>query len=147
MEARPLDAAGDNRPVSTLERPMPPLNADERTTLESWLDFHRTTLAMKCEGLDDEQAAVASAPTMITSASITRPTHALRDSRFRRFRPRPAIMRHDRGLAASPRVRYTLKLAGRVYPPPGRASRVCGAIHLRPLTDASLGLRTDAQRH
>ena len=41
---------------------MPPLNADERTTLESWLDFHRTTLAMKCEGLDDEQAAVASAP-------------------------------------------------------------------------------------
>ena len=41
---------------------MPPLNADERTTLESWLDFHRATLAMKCEGLDDEQAAVASAP-------------------------------------------------------------------------------------
>src|ERR1700691_5329011 len=60
--ARQPDAAGDNRPVSTLERPMPPLNADERTTLESWLDFHRTTLAMKCEGLDDEQAAVASAP-------------------------------------------------------------------------------------
>jgi uncharacterized damage-inducible protein DinB len=48
--------------MSTVERPMPPLNADERTTLESWLDFHRTTLAMKCEGLDDEQAAVASVP-------------------------------------------------------------------------------------
>ncbi len=41
---------------------MPPLNTDERTTLESWLDFHRTTLAMKCEGLDDKQAAVASVP-------------------------------------------------------------------------------------
>jgi uncharacterized damage-inducible protein DinB len=41
---------------------MPPLNADERTTLESWLDFHRTTLAMKCEGLSDEQAAVPPAP-------------------------------------------------------------------------------------
>jgi len=41
---------------------MPPLNADERTTLESWLDFHRVTLAMKCEGLDDEQAAAASVP-------------------------------------------------------------------------------------
>jgi hypothetical protein len=41
---------------------MPPLNADERTTLESWLDFHRTTLAMKCEGLDDQQAATATAP-------------------------------------------------------------------------------------
>jgi Protein of unknown function (DUF664) len=48
--------------VSTIERPMPPLNADERTTLESWLDFHRATLALKCAGLDDEQAAVASAP-------------------------------------------------------------------------------------
>ncbi|MFD0068706.1 DinB family protein [Streptomyces sp. NPDC056690] len=48
--------------MSALERPMPPLNADERTTLESWLDFHRITLAMKCEGLDDEQAAVASVP-------------------------------------------------------------------------------------
>jgi len=48
--------------VSTIERPVPPLNADERTTLESWLDFHRATLAMKCEGLGDEQAAVTSVP-------------------------------------------------------------------------------------
>ncbi|HLL65761.1 MAG TPA: DinB family protein [Micromonosporaceae bacterium] len=48
--------------MSTVERPMPPLNADERTTLESWLDFHRTTLVMKCEGLDEEQAATAAVP-------------------------------------------------------------------------------------
>ena len=48
--------------MSTIDRPLPPLNADERTTLESWLDFHRATLAMKCEGLDDEQAAAASVP-------------------------------------------------------------------------------------
>ena len=48
--------------MSTIERPLPPLNADERITLESWLDFHRATLAMKCEGLDDEQAASASVP-------------------------------------------------------------------------------------
>ena len=41
---------------------MPPLNADERTTLESWLDFHRTTLAIKCDGLDDKQAAAAAVP-------------------------------------------------------------------------------------
>ena len=40
---------------------MPPLNAGERTTLESWLEFHRATLAIKCEGLDDSQAASASA--------------------------------------------------------------------------------------
>ena len=26
----------------------------ERETLEAWLEFHRTTLLLKCEGLDDE---------------------------------------------------------------------------------------------
>jgi uncharacterized damage-inducible protein DinB len=48
--------------VSTIGRPLPPLNADERSTLEGWLDFHRATLAIKCAGLDDEQASVASVP-------------------------------------------------------------------------------------
>jgi hypothetical protein len=36
---------------------MPPLNADERTTLESWLDFHRVTLAMKCAARSIAQRA------------------------------------------------------------------------------------------
>jgi len=48
--------------VTIIDRPLPPLNADERATLESWLDFHRATLAMKCEGLDDKQAAEPSVP-------------------------------------------------------------------------------------
>jgi uncharacterized damage-inducible protein DinB len=48
--------------MSITERPVPPMNADERTTLEGWLDFHRATLAMKCDGLDDAQAADASVP-------------------------------------------------------------------------------------
>jgi uncharacterized damage-inducible protein DinB len=48
--------------VTTIDRPMPPLNADERTTLEGWLDFHRATLAMKCDGLDEAQAAEPSVP-------------------------------------------------------------------------------------
>jgi uncharacterized damage-inducible protein DinB len=52
----------DNRQVTNIDRPLPPLNADERVTLESWLDFHRATLAMKCEGIDDDQAATASVP-------------------------------------------------------------------------------------
>ncbi|NEE20543.1 Mini-circle protein, partial [Streptomyces sp. SID7499] len=30
--------------MSTSERLMPPLVADERTSLESWLDFYRATL-------------------------------------------------------------------------------------------------------
>ncbi|ASU78607.1 DinB family protein [Actinopolyspora erythraea] len=48
--------------MSGIERPMPPLNADERDVLEGWLDFHRATLARKCEGLDDNQAATAATP-------------------------------------------------------------------------------------
>lgn len=38
------------------------MNADERTTLESWLDFYRATLALKCEGLDDQQLRTAAVP-------------------------------------------------------------------------------------
>ena len=41
---------------------MPPLQADERTTLESWLDFYRATLVTKCDGLADEQLRTASVP-------------------------------------------------------------------------------------
>ncbi|MGI8433372.1 MAG: DinB family protein [Nocardioidaceae bacterium] len=32
-----------------------PTVADERTTLDGWLDFHRRTLTWKCEGLTDQQ--------------------------------------------------------------------------------------------
>jgi hypothetical protein len=45
-----------------LVREHPPLVADERTTLTSWLDFHRTTLRQKCEGLTDPQMVEASVP-------------------------------------------------------------------------------------
>lgn len=32
---------------------MPPGSSDERTSLESWLDFYRDTLALKCDGLTE----------------------------------------------------------------------------------------------
>ncbi|MFB7555249.1 DinB family protein [Streptomyces brevispora] len=48
--------------MTHIERPMPPLNADERTNLESWLDFYRATVAVKCDGLADEQVRRASVP-------------------------------------------------------------------------------------
>jgi uncharacterized damage-inducible protein DinB len=31
----------------------PPFVADERAMVEAWLDWHRITLLLKCEGLDD----------------------------------------------------------------------------------------------
>jgi uncharacterized damage-inducible protein DinB len=48
--------------MTTTDRAMPPLQADERTTLESWLDFYRATLAGKCDRLTDEQLRTASVP-------------------------------------------------------------------------------------
>lgn len=46
----------------TIERSEPAVDADERTMLEGWLDYHRETLALKCEGLTDEQLRTASVP-------------------------------------------------------------------------------------
>jgi uncharacterized damage-inducible protein DinB len=45
----------------TTERVDPPRTAGEREMLDSWLDFHRATLAWKCEGLTDEQLREQSA--------------------------------------------------------------------------------------
>ncbi|MFF7853686.1 DUF664 domain-containing protein [Streptomyces sp. NPDC007904] len=46
----------------TTERREPAQDADERTMLEGWLDYHRHTLAVKCEGLTDDQLRTASVP-------------------------------------------------------------------------------------
>ncbi|MFJ4280053.1 DinB family protein [Streptomyces massasporeus] len=48
-------------------RPVPHLSGDERAMLESWLDFHRATLELKCAGLDDAQVRIAAAePSSLT---------------------------------------------------------------------------------
>ncbi|MFF9278224.1 DinB family protein [Streptomyces griseosporeus] len=41
--------------MTTTERPQPAPDADERAMLEGWLDYHRQTLAWKCEGLTEAQ--------------------------------------------------------------------------------------------
>ncbi|MDX3661376.1 DinB family protein [Streptomyces sp. ID05-26A] len=46
----------------TTERPSPPLQAGERETLRAFLDFHRATLAMKCDGLSDDDLRRRSMP-------------------------------------------------------------------------------------
>ncbi|MBG6104174.1 putative damage-inducible protein DinB [Micromonospora vinacea] len=44
------------------ERIGPPVTGDERETLRAFLDFHRATLALKCEGLSDEELRQQSMP-------------------------------------------------------------------------------------
>jgi uncharacterized damage-inducible protein DinB len=46
----------------TVERVIPPLEAGERHMLAAWLDLQRATLAMKCEGLTDDQLRKRAVP-------------------------------------------------------------------------------------
>ena len=48
-------------------RTEPAFELGERAMLEGWLDFHRVTLLLKCEGLDDEQRKRRPVPTSILS--------------------------------------------------------------------------------
>src|SRR6202035_381088 len=95
-------------------------------------------------------------PTITTACSViaTHPpdtsttTQAFRSSHFRRFWPQPVIMRHDRGLAASPPLRYKLKwreadyvrrLIDRVEPllsGAAQAFRDIGRVPVRPIVIA-----------
>jgi len=48
-------------------RSEPPYILDERPMLEAWLEFHRTTLLMKCEGLDDASRKARPIPSSLLS--------------------------------------------------------------------------------
>ncbi|MGK5549213.1 DinB family protein [Streptomyces sp. URMC 127] len=69
----------------TTDRSMPPTISDERTALESWLDFHRATLALKCAGLTEAQLREASAaPSTLTLMGLVRHMAEVERSWFRR---------------------------------------------------------------
>ena len=48
-------------------RTEPAFGLGEREMLEGWLEFHRTTLELKCEGLDDAQRKAQPVPTSVLS--------------------------------------------------------------------------------
>ena len=56
----------------TPPRIRPPLGADERTQLVSWLDLQRAIAAWKCEGLAEEDAHRSVLPTspLMTMAGV-----------------------------------------------------------------------------
>jgi uncharacterized damage-inducible protein DinB len=49
------------------QRKLPPFVQDERQMLEAWLEFHRRTLVVKCDGLDDGQRKTQPVPTSLLS--------------------------------------------------------------------------------
>ncbi|MFF2522643.1 DinB family protein [Streptomyces liangshanensis] len=84
---------------------MPPLDADERTSLESWLDFYRATLAQKCEGLSEHQLREASAaPSPLTLLGLVQHAAEVERNWFRRVltgEDVPAIYTPDADVAAT----------------------------------------------
>jgi uncharacterized damage-inducible protein DinB len=69
----------------TTERTSPPLTGGERETLRAFLDFHRETLAVKCEGLSDEQLRrAASPPSTLSLLGLVRHMAEVERAWFRR---------------------------------------------------------------
>jgi uncharacterized damage-inducible protein DinB len=108
--------------VTTIQRPTPPLNADERTTLETWLDFYRTTLASKCDGLDDDQLrATATPPSPLSLLGLVQHMAEVERNWFRRvlagehappiYDPNADPAGHDGGFDVSGRTTYESALS------------------------------------
>ncbi|MFB6548580.1 DinB family protein [Streptomyces sp. NPDC056405] len=69
----------------TTERREPAVDADERTMLEGWLEYHRQTLAWKCEGLTDAQLRTASmTPSTLSLMGLVRHMAEVERSWYRR---------------------------------------------------------------
>ena len=86
---------GDRRGADAMIAPMepavspnrvgPPLIAGEREMLRTFLDFHRSTLAMKCEGLSDEDLRRRSSPpSTLTLLGLVRHMAEVERTWFRR---------------------------------------------------------------
>jgi uncharacterized damage-inducible protein DinB len=67
------------------ERIPPPLVGDERTMLSAFLDYHRATLAMKCDGLtDDDLRRRSMPPSTLTLLGLVRHMCEVERTWFRR---------------------------------------------------------------
>jgi len=53
-----------------MTRTEPPLAGDERTLLDTWLDYERETVLLKTEGLDHTQLNTALPPSSLTLAGL-----------------------------------------------------------------------------
>jgi uncharacterized damage-inducible protein DinB len=53
--------------ITDARRTEPPYLLDERAMLDGWLEFHRMTLLLKCEGLTDAQRRRRPVPTSLLS--------------------------------------------------------------------------------
>ncbi|MET8977214.1 DinB family protein [Streptomyces sp. NPDC004539] len=67
------------------QRTEPAQDASERDMVEGWLEYHRQTLAWKCEGLSDEQLRTAAvAPSELSLMGLVRHMAEVERGWFRR---------------------------------------------------------------
>ena len=72
--------------ASVTMRPNPPMVAPERESLRGWLDYHRATLAWKCDGLtDDELKRRSMPPSTLTLLGLVRHMAEVERHWFRRI--------------------------------------------------------------
>jgi uncharacterized damage-inducible protein DinB len=70
----------------TVARIDPPSQAGERAMLDAWLDYHRATLAMKCNGLDAAQLRRrAVPPATLSLLGLVRHMAEVERNWFRRY--------------------------------------------------------------
>jgi uncharacterized damage-inducible protein DinB len=74
-----------SEPPTATERVGPPLRAGERETLRAFLDYHRATLAMKCDGLStDDLRRRSMPPSTLTLLGLVRHMAEVERTWFRR---------------------------------------------------------------
>ncbi|TWD26914.1 putative damage-inducible protein DinB [Streptomyces sp. T12] len=87
-------------------RPVPRFRGDERAMPESWLEYHRATLALKCAGLDDAQVRLASAePSALTLLGLVQHLAEVERNWFQRIvagRDVPPVFDDVTGFALDP---------------------------------------------
>jgi uncharacterized damage-inducible protein DinB len=97
------------------------MNADERTTLEAWLEFYRSTLVLKSDGLDDSATRAAAArPSSLTLQGLVQHMAEVERNWFRRvlagesappiYGPRTDDSGHDGGFAISEKTPFLAAL-------------------------------------
>ena len=66
----------------TIERVNPDYDSDEPTMLRGFLDYHRDTLRLKCEGLDQQQLAQQLPPSTMTLGGLLKHMALVEDNWF-----------------------------------------------------------------
>jgi hypothetical protein len=83
------------RPLGTTDRVEPSRLSDEKRALDDWVEFHRATLLMKCEGLTSEQLKTHSVePSDLTLLGLVRHMSEVERGWFRRHAAREEVDFH-----------------------------------------------------